>query len=443
MYLEGKKKVRFLLSAKQFNLGGSIYISSSEDFPALDSVPRSGYLARVERQRDDSFLLCLNQCHLCDVNLGFFHCGRMKNEREVIARMYHYYRSFKPTNVEYRCVNVMIPSISKNGKRKIWCPRAFHRAHPNLGYENDVNTALSLCPNVSFRFENSKPVWNEKTKSLVVKFQSNRVLIPSTRNFLLCTSWDAAILSANQLEAPIDAEDEDEEEEDESDEQGDEEGEIDSWEDGNTLTNNSCRTPRFAGLREKVITPYQRGQDIEESDAISCTSSKSGNTMSTQPLLGSPIPKSRRVIQQAFSSTSSSIFDPSSTSPPSGSPHTQTTAALTFSHSQPMPYPPSVSSIPSPKLAISTAISQSQSLSHQMLYTHPYNHPAFRPRSESSIDSESTITASSATPTKFSSRHQQTSSSSSNLKAIQIGSPSISNAQRKRIVRAESKVLGK
>jgi hypothetical protein len=193
MYLEGRKRVRFLLSAKQFGADQSFLISTSEDFPVLDTVPRSGYLARLEKQRDESFLLCLNQCHLCDVHLGYFSCGRGPCEREVIARIAHYFRTFRPINLEYRCVNVHIPAISKSGKRKIWCPRSFRRSYPKLGYDVDVNTAITIHKESAIRFDNAKPEWNAQAKSLVVKFQGNRILIPSVRNFLLCTSWDTSI----------------------------------------------------------------------------------------------------------------------------------------------------------------------------------------------------------------------------------------------------------
>lgn len=387
MYLEGKKRVRFLLSAKQFSPTSAFYISSSEDFPVLDNIPKSGYLARVEKQRDDSFLLCLNQCHLCDVNLGFFHCGRGKTEREVIARVQHSYRSFKPHNVEYRCINVMIPSISKTGKRKIWCPRAFQRAKSSLiGNDVDVNTALSLFRDVSFRFENQKPEWNDKAKSLVVKFQGNRVLIPSTRNFLLCTSWDTSILSANMVE------DDDDEDDDENEELFDDER-------SHSVTSHT--------VHENEIAPLIRSSDDnDDSRSSSSRSQKSSSTGVTQSMM-------------------------SNGSHPLGhSPPTSTTRPPSLVRSQTMPYPQSVASS-----AGFTSGSATKSAASSLIYAQ--NQSTHRQRSSSSIDSESTITATSATPT-MTSKHSN--------KSIQIGSPkprTPSTSTRKKFARTESKVLGK
>lgn len=192
MYIEGKKKVRFLLSAKHFGSGSSSYlISSSEEFPELDSRPKRGYVARLDKQRDQSYSLILNHCHLCDNRLGFFCCGRGPHEREVVAKISHYFQRFQAINLDYKCIKVQIPSISKSGKRKIWCPRAFRNACPSLN--NDVNVEMSikdLDANSIFTFRNQVPEWNAELKSLVVRFQGNRVLIPSARNFLLCWGPD-------------------------------------------------------------------------------------------------------------------------------------------------------------------------------------------------------------------------------------------------------------
>lgn len=201
MYLEGKKRVRFLMSAKQFNTGATFLISTSEDFPVLDIVPRAGYVARLEKQKDLSYMLCLNYCHLCDYLLGGNAgcCGRGTKEREVVAKISHFFKQYRGMNqmsgssqqLQYRCVNVYIPSISRTGKRKIWCPRSFRLAHNDrIGNEVDVNTAIALDREMESYtlFKNKTPEWSDQLSSLVVKFQGNRILTASARNFLLCAS---------------------------------------------------------------------------------------------------------------------------------------------------------------------------------------------------------------------------------------------------------------
>jgi hypothetical protein len=193
MYLEGKKRVRFLLSAKRFEgKDSTFYISLNEDFPGLEYLPIRGHIARLERQEDKSYLLTLNQCHLCDKMLGHFHCGRGELEREVIARISHYFKVFRPCNAEYRYFQIHIPFISKYGKRKIWCPRAFHRSNAQLGNEVNVNEAIKRDGKASIVLKSKPPIWNAELKSLVVKFQGNRVLIPSVKNFMLYASADAS-----------------------------------------------------------------------------------------------------------------------------------------------------------------------------------------------------------------------------------------------------------
>lgn len=208
MYLEGKKRVRFLLSAKRFEgKDSTFYISLNEDFPGLEYLPVRGHIARMERQDDKSYLLTLNQCHLCDKMLGHFHCGRGELEREVIARISHYFKIFRPCNAEYRYFQIHLPFISKYGKRKIWCPRAFHRSNTQLGNEVNVNEAIKRDGKSSIVLKSKPPVWNAELKSLVVKFQGNRVLIPSVKNFMLFASADAS--ASYEEEHDTETEDED------------------------------------------------------------------------------------------------------------------------------------------------------------------------------------------------------------------------------------------
>ncbi len=203
MYLEGKRRVRFLMSAKQFTTGATFLISSNEDFPILEIVPKAGYIARLEKQKDLSYLLCLNYCHLCDSRLGCFTCGRGGREREIIAKISHYFRMFRPVNLQYRCVNVYIPSISRTGKRKIWCPRSFRLAFGDnhIGPEVDVNTAITRDRNQEsyMVFRNKIPEWNQDLQSLVVKFHGNRILTASARNFLLCANLSETTTSTSSI----------------------------------------------------------------------------------------------------------------------------------------------------------------------------------------------------------------------------------------------------
>jgi hypothetical protein len=211
MYLEGKRRVRFLMSAKQFSTGATFLISSNEDFPILEMIPKVGYIARLEKQKDLSYLLCLNYCHLCDSRLGCFTCGRGGREREVIAKISHHFRLFRPVNLQYRCVNVYIPSISRSGKRKIWCPRSFRLAYGDtLSPDVDVNTAISTDRQQEsyMIFRNKLPEWNQDLQSLVVKFHGNRILTASARNFLLCANLSESTTTGSSILYCSDEEDE-------------------------------------------------------------------------------------------------------------------------------------------------------------------------------------------------------------------------------------------
>lgn len=184
MYLEGSSK-RFLLSAKSFDVG-KYYISAYEGFPNIDSKPKCGYVARVERQRDSSFLVSLEYCHLCDERLGKFCCGRSKMEREVVARISHSVKRYRKVNMEFRCISVTIPTISKSGTRKVWCPRSFRKVNPSLPNSADVNEALADTPKMGMKLVSKLPEWNEDANNLVVRFQgSGRILVASAKNFLL------------------------------------------------------------------------------------------------------------------------------------------------------------------------------------------------------------------------------------------------------------------
>lgn len=195
MYLEGKKRVRFLLSAKQFN-ESTFLISTTEDFPLLINPPANDYIARIDRQQDMSYLIALTQCHLCDFKLGLYHCGRGPHEREVIAKVSHYTQRFKAIGLDYGCVKVNIPAISKSGKRKIWCPRAFRNTNPKMAYDINVDRAVKdLDRSSMFTFRNQPPEWNTALESLVVRFQGSRVLSPSSKNFLLCWANDGSEVS--------------------------------------------------------------------------------------------------------------------------------------------------------------------------------------------------------------------------------------------------------
>jgi len=203
MYLEGNAR-RFLLSAKSFDVG-KYYISPYEGFPNIDTKPKCGYVARVERQRDSSFIVSLDYCHLCDQKLGQFCCGRSKTEREVIARVSHTVRRYRKVNMEFRCITVTIPTISRSGTRKVWCPRSFRKVNPSLPNSADVVEALSCTPKMGMRLVSKLPEWNEEANNLVVRFQgSGRILVASAKNFLLYeekkSGPDLAELSMSHLD---------------------------------------------------------------------------------------------------------------------------------------------------------------------------------------------------------------------------------------------------
>jgi hypothetical protein len=203
MYLEGSGK-RFLLSAKSFDIG-RYYISAYESFPNIDSKPKCGYIARVEKQRDSSFLVCLDYCHLCDQKLGQFCCGRSRTEREVIAKISHTVRRYKKVNMEFRSISVTIPVISKSGTRKVWCPRSFRKVNPALPNSADVHEALGCTPKMGMKLVSKLPEWNEEAKNLVVRFQgSGRILVPSAKNFLLYEEKYSVLDFAEQSMGHID-----------------------------------------------------------------------------------------------------------------------------------------------------------------------------------------------------------------------------------------------
>jgi hypothetical protein len=181
--LEGDGK-RFLLSAKQF--GNSFLISTYEDFPVMvDTKPKRGFIARVDQKKDLSFLVSLNHCHYCDEKLGYFTCGRQPDEREVIAKIVHSVRKYNVINTEFRCLSLTIPVISDSGMRKVWCPRSFRRIEPSIPTSSDLNDCLFRCPAMGARFVNKLPEWNAKSNSLVLKFQGERILTASAKNYLL------------------------------------------------------------------------------------------------------------------------------------------------------------------------------------------------------------------------------------------------------------------
>lgn len=181
-------KHRFLLSAKNFS--GVTFISNYEDFPMVEMKPKRGFIARVEQPTDSSFLVCLTRCHLCDGKLGRFTCGRAPNEREVVAKITHSFQRINNTNnpqmMDFRSITVTIPVVSDSGMRKIWCPRSFEISFPrDIGRSIDMNEVISRYPTMGERFLNKLPEWNEDYKSLVLKFQGNRVLTASSKNFLI------------------------------------------------------------------------------------------------------------------------------------------------------------------------------------------------------------------------------------------------------------------
>lgn len=186
LYLEGNKK-RFVLSAKQYP-NGSFIISPFEDFPTYEKQPNCGVVARVELQRDNSYLVCLEKCHLCDNILGKYTCGRGKQEREVIAKIVQYVKCYQTQmqEIDFRNIHVSIPSVSKTGTRKIWCPRSFRKIDNKITNDKDVNSILTDYPSLITKCFNKPPEWNDTLNNLVLKFQgAGRILSASTKNFLL------------------------------------------------------------------------------------------------------------------------------------------------------------------------------------------------------------------------------------------------------------------
>lgn len=185
MYLEGKSK-RFLLSARCFEDSSTYHISAYESFASMEIMPQSGSIARLERQPDDSFLLSLNYCNLCDLKLTRFRCGRQSHEREVVARILHTVKKYRKLNMEFRSISVSIPAVSISGTRKVWCPRSFRMVHPNIAASTNVNEAIKLYPKMSQKLVSKLPEWNSEAGNLVVKFEgTGRILTASAKNFIL------------------------------------------------------------------------------------------------------------------------------------------------------------------------------------------------------------------------------------------------------------------
>eukprot|EP01034_Spumella_vulgaris_P037335 gene37335-46068_t len=151
----------------------------------VDTKPKRGFIARVEQKKDLSFLVSLNHCHYCDEKLGFFTCGREADEREVIAKVVHSVKKYHVINTDFRCLSVTIPVISEGGMRKVWCPRSFRKIEPSIPPSSDVIDCLYHCPQMGTRYVNKLPEWNAKVDSLVLKFQGERILTASAKNFLL------------------------------------------------------------------------------------------------------------------------------------------------------------------------------------------------------------------------------------------------------------------
>ncbi len=184
LYLENRK--RFLLSAVQVD-EDNFLISTHEDFP-LAKRGESGYGASVSRQKDKSFLVTLNTCHYCDNKLGKMTCGRGVYNREVVAKVRHKVRRFKVTNADMRCIIVSFPYLGsvprKIHERNIWCPRSIRNAVPFLPIDADTIKGVEVHPN-RVACINKLPDWNPEVESLVLRFQGNRVLSSSSKNFLL------------------------------------------------------------------------------------------------------------------------------------------------------------------------------------------------------------------------------------------------------------------
>lgn len=185
LYLENSKN-RFLLSAKRFSPELTL-ISNHEDFPMIEMKPKKGFIGRVEQQSDSSYLVCLNRCHLCDGKLGRFTCGRATDEREVVAKVTHSFRRLnKPADIDFRLIHVTLPVVSETGMRRVWCPRSFEIAFPKqIGNSFDMSDAISRFTSMGVRYVNQLPEWSDEFKTLVLKFQGNRVLTASSKNFLI------------------------------------------------------------------------------------------------------------------------------------------------------------------------------------------------------------------------------------------------------------------
>jgi hypothetical protein len=200
MHLENSK--RFLLSAKRFEQD-IFLISMHEDFTFVESKPKKGYIAaltKTSKDKDNSFQIALTGCRLCDRKLGYYSCGRGYMQREVIAKITHttkpsssvtrahgsnYYSGSGQPEPQLKSVSVMIPTVASSISRAIWCPRCLRIENPNLPMSADVNAALAATPSVCDRFVNKSAEWSAESGCLVVKFEGNRVLFASSKNFVL------------------------------------------------------------------------------------------------------------------------------------------------------------------------------------------------------------------------------------------------------------------
>jgi hypothetical protein len=80
---------------------------------------------------------------------------------------------------------VTLPSVHESGARTLWCPRSLRTANPSLPMSADVCDAVAITPSVGTRCVNKLPEWSPDLESLVLKFQGNRILSASAKNFLL------------------------------------------------------------------------------------------------------------------------------------------------------------------------------------------------------------------------------------------------------------------
>lgn len=223
LYLEGKKRVRFLLSAKKFPNDPNIYISTSEDFPMLDYPLKNSYIGYIEKQKDNSHLVFLTHCRLCDYTLSKPSCGRGEDIKEVIARIQYNLRYYRELSLYFRVVYVSLPGLYQSGNRKIWCPRAFEllknnknknknkkKSYNNIinnnnDYDfdlNDLNSCIKNYYDGKINIESVLPEWNDSLGGLIVRFQGNRILSASAKNFLLSPSIPSATLSTNSSNIP-------------------------------------------------------------------------------------------------------------------------------------------------------------------------------------------------------------------------------------------------